>query len=124
MRTALYVIWFLIPSFFFLMALWSQLEKLSGRQKKENAEDFFKQGIFVLGCVLFAALIETYSLDFVTNAIFQGMVPKGVLQVLLLPLILFIAAKLLGPSQELRIGKAPRPSERKVQSKPRKGAKS
>jgi hypothetical protein len=124
MHAALYIVWFAIPTFFFLMALWSSLEKLSGRPKKENPEDFFKQGLFVLGCVLLAVLIETYAIDFITNSIFQAIVPKGVWQVLLLPLILLIAAKLLGPSQDIKIGRAPRPSERKIQSKPRKGAKS
>ena len=124
MHTALYIVWFVIPTFFFLMALWSSLEKLSGRPKKENSEDFFKQGLFVLGCVLLAVLIERYAIDFITNSLFQGIVPKGVWQVLLLPLILLVAAKILGPSQDIKIGRAPRPSERKVQSKPRKGAKS
>jgi hypothetical protein len=124
MTSALYIVWFLIPTFFFLMALWSQLEKLSGRPKKENSEDFFRQGFFVLGCVLVAVLMERYAIDYITNSIFQGFVPKGVWQVLLLPIIFLIAAKLLGPSQEIRIGKAPHPSARKVQSKSRKGAKS
>ena len=123
MRTALYVIWFLIPAFFFLMALWSLLERWSGRPKKENSEDFAKQGAFVLVCVVACVLLDQYAIEAFHREFLQGLVPLGFLQVILLPVVFFIGAKLIGPSQEIRISKAPHPSEKKGTSRSKSGSK-
>ena len=48
MRTALYIIWFLIPTCFFLLALWAKLEQIGNRAQKQNPGDFLKQAYFVL----------------------------------------------------------------------------
>lgn len=111
MKTLLYVIWFAIPGFFFLMALWGKLETTSGKNKRDDIRDFFYQGLFVLGCVFAAVLIDTYILPQLVAAFAPEQLPLGFFEVLLLPAILLLAAKLFGPSQEIRIKKAPHPTE-------------
>lgn len=113
MQTALYIIWALIPLFFFLMGLWSTLEQMSGKQKKDNPGDFFKQGFFVLGCVLVSVLIDRYVLAQIVQGLLGEILPLEFFQVILLPLILLIAAQLIGPSKEILISKAPHPSQKK-----------
>lgn len=112
MRTALYVIWFLIPLFFLAMALWSWLEKVGGKAKKENPGDFLKQGIFVLACVLLSVLIDQYILENLVKAVLGDFVPLGFVQIILLPVVLYAGALALGPSRAILIGKAPHPSDK------------
>lgn len=112
MQTALYVIWFLIPLFFFVMALWCWLEEMGGKTKKENPGDFLKQGLFVLACVLISIVIDRYALEAVVTSVLNDWVPLGFVQIMLLPIVLYVGALLLGPSKEILIGKAPHPTKR------------
>lgn len=112
MLTALYIIWFGIPVIFFLMALWIMLEKLSGKQRRERSISYLSQGIFVLVCSLISFVIERYFLMGVVEAVFGDLIPYGFFQVILLPVILYIAAMIIGPSKAIVIGKAPRPTQR------------
>jgi hypothetical protein len=105
--TALYIIWGLVPLFFFLMALWSVLEKFSGKKKHERPGDLFKQGLFVLFCVLLSIAIEHYLLPTIADSVSFGYIPYGVFQLTLLPLVLYIAAKIIGPTKPIQITKAP-----------------
>jgi len=112
----LYVIWFLIPTFFFLIALWGKLEEISDKTKKHNPSDFINQGIFVLLCVGVAIVIDQYLLpDFITPSL-PDWIPVGFVQILLLPLVLLVASKIVGPSSNIRIERAPG----KPGSKPKK----
>ncbi len=111
MRTFLYIIWFLFPLAFFVMALWAGLEKVSNRQKKENPGDFLKQGTFVLVCVLISILLDQFALDSVMQTVIGDYLPLGFLQVMLLPVVLYIGAKVLGPTKSILISKAPRPTQ-------------
>ena len=107
----LYVIWILIPLFFFGLALWSLLEKWGGTPRKENPGDFFKQGLFVSLCVILSILIDQFALEPVVEAAIGDLLPLGLFQVLLLPVVLYLMALVIGPSEMIRITKAPRPSE-------------
>ena len=107
MTTALYIIWGLIPLFFFLMALWSLLEKFSGKKKHERPGDLFRQGLFVLLCVLISIAIDHYLLPTISESIDFGYIPYGVYQLILLPSVLYIAAKIIGPTKPIQIDKAP-----------------
>ena len=112
MEIVLYIIWGALPGFFFLMALWAKLEGVSNKGKKENPGDFFHQGLFVLACVLIALAIDTYLLgDFVTN-FSPEYLSLNFYRIILLPLILLIGAQIIGPSKEISISKAPRPTDR------------
>ncbi|RIL08966.1 MAG: hypothetical protein DCC75_07640 [Proteobacteria bacterium] len=117
MHIALYIVWFLIPSFFFIMAAWGLLEKFSNKHKKENPGDFFKQGIFVLACVLLCVLIDQTILPAVSEALIPEYLSLGFWQVVLLPLVLLIGSKLVGGSSPILISRAPHPS--RDQNKPK-----
>lgn len=111
MTAALYILWFLIPAFFFLLALWAKLEQLGGSVKKQNPKDFFQQGFFVLVCVLICVVIDRYILADLVNNFAPEIMTLGFFQAILLPAVLLIGAKIIGPTQEILIG-----------SKNRKGA--
>jgi hypothetical protein len=105
MVTFLYIIWFCLPLFFFTIALWSKLEAMSGKDKRENFGDFFKQGVFVTGCVLLAVAIDQYVLADLVAAVSPDFIPLGLYQFLLLPFILYIGALAVGPSKSISLKK-------------------
>lgn len=113
MTTLLYGAWIALPLFFFLTALWGKLETASDKRKREDVRDFFYQGIFVSVCVGIAIIIDQYFLEAIANSLAPEYLPLGFFQVILLPFILLVAAKVIGPSADIRITKAPRPTERK-----------
>ena len=54
MRTAIYVIWILVIVGYFLLGLWSMLEKAGdkvNKKAKHEATDIFKQLIFVIAII-------------------------------------------------------------------------
>jgi cell division protein FtsW (lipid II flippase) len=103
MHTLLYAIWFMLPLFFFGLALWSKLEKMSGQNKRDNVGDFVRQGFFVSLCVALAVLIDQFMLKDVAESIYPELLPLGLYQVLLLPFILYIGAMLIGPTKDLKV---------------------
>lgn len=113
MRIALYIIWGLLAAFFFLVSLWGLLERWSGKQKAQNPGDFLQQGIFVLVCVLISVAIDQYILTDLVASLSPDWIPIGFYEVLLLPLVLLIGAKIVGPSKDLTITKNPRPTEKR-----------
>lgn len=109
----LYFIWGAIPAFFFLMALWSWLEKVGGKKRQERPEDFLRQGFFVLGCVIMAFIIEAHVLkDLVAMVPYANTAPYGIYQVVLLPFLLYAASKIVGPTKDIKIDKAPKTGNR------------
>jgi uncharacterized membrane protein len=104
MHTALYVIWFLCPTFFFVLALWAKLEQMSGSVKKHDPISLFRQGVFLLICVLIACLVDTYVLEGMVASLSPDFIPLGFYQIMLLPVILVIGAQVIGPSSTLLIG--------------------
>lgn len=113
MVTLLYIIWWSIPVFFFFMALWAYLESRRIEGKLDSYKDFFRQGIFVTCCVIASILIDRYFLAWVSTNIFMDALPLGFFQVLLLPFVMLIAAYLVGGSDEIRILRAPHPTDKK-----------
>ena len=102
MITVIYAIWFIIPAFFFAMALWAKLEQLSKSPKKHDPSDFMKQGFFVLICALIAWVVDQYVLQPNAANLFPDLIPLALLQVLLLPAILSVAAMLTGGMKPIR----------------------
>jgi len=103
METVLYVIWFLIPLFFLTLALWSKLEQVGGKSKRENPGDFFRQGIFVLVCVLISVAINHFYLTGIVESLSPSFIPLGFYQIVLLPMVLYLAALFCGPSKDIKI---------------------
>ena len=110
MHTFLYIIWALLPLFFFIMALWAKLEQISNKDKRQNPGDFFRQGLFVTACVIIAVLIDQTVLESFVQSLAPDFMPLGFFQIILLPIILLVAAKVYGPSKTIRITKPPHPS--------------
>ena len=117
MQTVLYTIWFLIPTFYFVMSLWSYLEKLSNKTKREKPSDFVKQGVFVLACVFLSIGVDQFFLEGIHQNVFMPFagdwIPLEFLQIVLLPAVLLAAALLFGGSKPILIQNAPHPSKRK-----------
>lgn len=100
MQTALYAVWFLIPLSFLLIALWSKLEDLSGRERHENVGDYIRQGGFLFICAVVCVLLDSYLLEGFYLSLSPDWIPLGFYQVLLFPFVLVIMAKLIGPSKK------------------------
>ncbi len=103
MPNLLYLIWWLLPLFFFTMALWAKLEQMSNRNKQQNPGDFFRQGIFVTIGVLISMWLDSSVLPGLIPAIFPPSIPMGFFQVILLPVVLYLMALIIGPSKEILI---------------------
>jgi hypothetical protein len=103
MHSLLYLLWFLLPCVFFLLALWIKLERVGSKNKKDNPKDLFHQGLFILGCVLVSVVIDQTVLQSLVEATVGDTLPLGFYQFFLLPLILLIGAKIVGPSQKILI---------------------
>lgn len=88
----------------------------SAKVKHDNPADYFKQGVFVLVCVLVSVLIDQVALESLVNVIAPEWLPLEFFQVILLPIVLVIAAKWTGGSKKVRIappGSAPSKDKRR-----------
>ena len=105
--TIIYFLWALIPLFFFLLALYSFLEKTAGKQKSERPGDLLRQGLFVTLCVAASIAIDIYLLPILIVNFFGDLIPRIVLQIVLLPIVLALGAMLYGPTRDIRIERPP-----------------
>ena len=112
-RTVIYAIWILFPLFFFGIALWSGLERLGGRDKRDNIGDYFRQGLFVSGCVAAAIVIDQLFLESLVSSIFPPSIPFMLFKLLLLPFVFYLASMLIGPSKAVRSEKSSHKSDRR-----------
>ncbi|MBX7137924.1 MAG: hypothetical protein K1X83_08075 [Oligoflexia bacterium] len=103
-RTVLYTIWWLIPAVFFALALWGGLESFSKSPKKERPSEFLKQGLFVSACVLFSMALDQYALPSIAALFDSEWLPLGFFQLILLPIVLYFGALMLGPTKAIYIG--------------------
>lgn len=107
----LYAFWFLFPLFYFLIALWAKLESVGNKHKREDAGDYVRQGTLVLVVAVVCVVIDQYFLRALVDSTFGVIlpfdVPFGFFRIVLFPLVLILLAKVLGPSREISISKAP-----------------
>lgn len=108
-----YVVWLMFPLCFFLIALWSKLEALGGKSRKENPGDIMRQGFFLLICALVCIGFDHYLLPGLYEYIESDWLPYGLLQFMLFPAVLYLAAVTIGPSVDIRITRAPSPTRSK-----------
>ena len=118
MQIALYIIWFLLPVFFFGVGLWGKLESFGNKYRRENSGDFFRQGTFVLICCIVALVIDQFILESLVETLSPEFIPLGFYRTLLLPVILLVAALIIGPSKDIKI------SSRKLGSRSQSGRRS
>jgi TM2 domain-containing membrane protein YozV len=103
MQTALYLIWSIFPLFFFILGLWALLEKKSNKHARaQNPDDFFRQGFFVLLCVLASVGIDR----FILPKIISDEATLNFTRIVLLPVVFWIGGMIVGPSQAITISKA------------------
>ena len=100
--TLLYGAWLLFPAVFFLMALWSALEKATNKEAKRGIApgDHFKQGFFVLFCVGISIAVDQFALAQLVAGFNSEWLPLPFFQIILLPIVLYLGATLVGPSKE------------------------
>jgi hypothetical protein len=108
MDTMIYMVWVLIPTTMFLLAVWDLIDSKARKRKDRHSVHLIKQSLFVFMAVACASLIDQFLLDFIVESVFIGVVSRSLLLVLLLPLILVIAATVIGPSKPITIGKVQR----------------
>jgi hypothetical protein len=94
--TWVHIVWLLIPTIFFLGALWSFLESKSSSTKKRDPKDIARQGVFVLGVALCCILIDKTLLPSLHEKVAGFGIPLGMLQFLLLPFVALCLAKIIG----------------------------
>ena len=80
MTIAIYIVWFLIPLCFFLMALWSFLEALSGKGSSHAAIDLSRQGLFLFACVLASIALDYYVLPVLVDSLSFDFIPYEIFQ--------------------------------------------
>jgi hypothetical protein len=102
----LYGVWIALPLFFFTLILWAKLERWGGSSRREDTGDLLRQGIFTTICVIIAFFIDQKYLVSIIAAVHLDGLPIWFFRIMLLPVVLFIAAKIIGPSKAIRITKA------------------
>lgn len=91
-------LWLCIPTLYFLIALWSWLEKKGRSVKKQNPGDFFKQGSFIVVAVAAAFVIDIYFLESIVDLL-PNLMPLLFYRIVLLPITLFLSSLLIGGSK-------------------------
>ncbi|NMC62178.1 MAG: hypothetical protein GYA55_03325, partial [SAR324 cluster bacterium] len=76
-----------------------------------NPGDFLKQGSFVLACAIICFLVDRYMLSKLAEEELPFGIPLLFIQIVLFPLVLYLAALVIGPTKAIRIEKAARPTE-------------
>jgi len=89
-----------------MISLWAVLEKKFGHRKHEQPGDYSRQGWFTLFCVIVAFIIDIFTLENLVASYSPRVIPLPFYQLILLPLIMYIGAMIVGPSAELRIAKS------------------
>lgn len=83
-----------------------------GKQASKEPADLLRQAFFVSGCSLVTFLID-YLFSESVSELLPSFIPIEFVQLMILPVVLYIAALTVGGSKPIRIKKAPRPSQYK-----------
>ncbi len=117
MQTFLYILWIFIPLAYYLMALWSKLEQSTQRKRGKNvqheAADLFKTANHLAIVCFITFLVDRYATETLIKPNLPDLVPLPLVQILLLPAVMYVVALIKGKSEPIRIKKAPRPTQNK-----------
>ena len=103
MATFLHIIWFSLPAIFVFIAIWSKLEALSGKANRGQIGGYLKQAAFLLVCALVSLGIENWFLEDFVVSYLDPIIPLDLARIVLLPLVLLVAAKLIGGTKPIQI---------------------
>ena len=117
MKIILYACWFIIPVCYLVIVLWSKLESISKNQSREDMGDILRQLLFVALCVGLCIILDQFFLEGWVDAYSPDWIPLGFYQSILLPVMFLIVGRIAGNSAEIRITKAPHPSEKRRRRK-------
>lgn len=111
MQIALWIIWILVPVTYLLMAVWAKLEQIGKKSRKHPREagELFRQAVFTSACVAIAFFIDIFMLEQAIEPLLPSFLPIGIVKILLLPIILYLAALMVGGKKQVRIESAKRP---------------
>ena len=114
MRTLLYIAWGLFPLLFLLIALWAKLEQIADKHQRQNPGDFLRQAGFLLICVGISIVIDLFVLEPLVSSLASEWFPLWFFQLLLFPFVLLMLARIIGPSETIRINKVRHVSKNRV----------
>ena len=96
-----------------LVVGWEALDLLARGKKCKHTWHQLRQVFFVCVAIGVAVLVDLYVLDAVCSLPEFDWLPRGVFQILLLPTILLLMSRLVGPSDPILVAPTPgNPSKR------------
>ncbi len=103
-------LWVLAPVVFLLFALWAVLER-SAKNKATHPAEHLSAAAFLGVCGIVSYGIHKFVLDWFVTLVDTGL-PRNLFLLMVWPMVLFIGAKIIGPTRKIRIEKAPDSSRR------------
>lgn len=104
----LYGIWFLFPLFYFVIAAWGKLERVSGERNRDDLGDYVRNGTIALAAVGIALAIDQFLLPSLKDTLLTDIMPYFFFRVMLYPVVFVLVNMALGPSKKINIEKSPR----------------
>ena len=122
LRTGLYIVWALIIIGYFFVALWSLMEKYGDKRKANKIESsaLFKNFAIVTVGVAICFFIDMTMMDDTIYPLFPDFIPKGLVQIMLLPVVFTIGAQLMGGTKPESIQRGNRTAKSKSKKKARR----
>lgn len=98
-------LWIFAPVVFLLLALWAVLER-SAKNKATHPSEYLSAAAFLGVCGIVSYGIHRILLDWLLALVDTGL-PRNLFLLMVWPMVLFIGAKITGPSRRIMIEKAP-----------------
>lgn len=109
----LYGMWILAPTIFLLMILWAVLEKWSGKNARDDLGDYYRQVLFLSGCVVVSIILDRKVIESVAafvNSILSNLdfeMPILFFRLVLFPIVVVVAGQFIGGSKKVKVEKNP-----------------
>jgi len=113
MDIALYIFWFALPALFLTLAFLNKLQEMEGYAKKDGFKDLINQFLFVFACAVMTVFLDRQFIPWLAEDLLGNFFPLLLLRMLLFPTVLFLGAKLIGPTRRIMIGGKRKPPTRR-----------
>jgi hypothetical protein len=111
LENCIFALWVLAPVLFLVLALWAALERAS-KNKATHPGEHLVAALFLAICGVVAFGVHRYLLDSAI-AFVPVMLPRELYLFLVWPLVLYVGAKVTGPSREILIERVTGPLRRR-----------